>query len=48
MSLSIAQQRTALISAYPGSKKWQSKVDKMPEDQVVAVYLRLKGQGKIK
>jgi len=43
----ISQQRELLKKAYPHSKTWSSKVNKMPEDQVTAIYLRLKGQGKI-
>lgn len=39
-------QREELKRAYP-NKKWAEKVDKMPEDQVVAVYMRLRQQGKI-
>jgi len=26
---------------------WANKVDKMSEDQVIAIYLRLKAQGKL-
>lgn len=40
------QKRTALKNAYPG-KKWSDKVDKMDDQTVVAIYLRLKGQGKV-
>lgn len=43
---SVIEQRAAVKNAYPG-KKWQNKVDRMPEDQIAAVYIRLKGQGKI-
>lgn len=39
-------KREALKGAYPG-KSWQEKVAKMPEGQVVAVYLNLKKQGKV-
>lgn len=39
-------KRESIKAVYPG-KKWAEKVDKMTEDQVVAVYLRLKQQGKI-
>ena len=38
--------REELKRVYP-SKKWAAKVDKMTESQVVAVYMRLKAQGKI-
>lgn len=40
------QKRTALTKAYPG-RKWADKVKRMPEDQVVATYLRLKRAGKL-
>jgi hypothetical protein len=39
-------KREALKGAYK-SKSWKTKVDQMSEDQVVAIYLRLKTQGKI-
>lgn len=42
----MQQKREALKGAYPG-EKWQSKVAKMPESQVTAVYLNLKAQGKV-
>lgn len=35
-----AQMRAELIKVYSGPK-WQCKVDKMSEKQVVAVYLRM-------
>lgn len=40
------KKREALKSAYSG-KKWAAKVNKMSEAQVIATYLRLKGQGKV-
>lgn len=39
-------KREELKKAYP-NKRWADKVDKMPEDQVVAVYLRWKSTRKI-
>lgn len=42
----ISRKREALIAAYPG-KSWRKKVTKMSDSQVVAVYLRLKQQGKV-
>lgn len=44
--MSNIREREALKKAYP-SKKWADKVNKMSEQQVAAVYLRLKSQGKI-
>lgn len=40
------KKRQALLAAYPGPS-WADKVKRMPEDQVIAVYLRLKAQNKI-
>ena len=39
--------RSLLKTVYK-SRKWASKVDKMNPDQVIAIVLRLKQQGKIK
>ena len=43
----ISTKREAVIGAYPGSRKWKTKVIKMSEAQLIAVYLRLKAQGKV-
>lgn len=40
-------RRIAVAGAYPGDR-WRAKVAKMPEDQILAIYLRLKKAGKIK
>lgn len=40
-------EREALKKAYP-SKKWAQQVDKMTESQVVAIYMRLRAQSKLK
>lgn len=46
--MNIEKKREALKGAYPGSgKQWAEKVDNMTDDQVTAMYLRLKGQGKV-
>jgi len=39
-------KREILKGVYP-SPKWTAKVNKMSEGQVIAVYLRLKEQGKV-
>lgn len=44
--MNIIQKRTAVKNAYPG-EAWAKKVDAMPDNKVVAVYLRLKSQGKV-
>ena len=41
------QERTRLKEAYPGSESWARRVDHMTDDQVIAIYLRLKSQGKV-
>lgn len=47
MGNDVEQKRKSLLDAYPLSSAWKMKVKKMSEDQVVAVYLRLKGQGRV-
>lgn len=39
-------EREAVKAAY-NSPKWAAKVDKMSDQQAIAVYMRLKAQGKI-
>lgn len=38
--------RAALKTVYP-SKRWAAKVDKMRDDQVVAIYRNLQQQNKV-
>lgn len=45
-SKSVALMRDAIKRVYP-SKKWQQNVDKMGPNQVLAVYLKLRQEGKI-
>ena len=40
--------RLELISAYPYSDKWRRRVERMEDDQAIAIYLRLKKAGRIK
>lgn len=47
MGAKEAREREAVMNAYGGSE-WKKKVEKMPDYQVTAVYLRLKDQGRIK
>lgn len=42
------QVRLELIAAYPFSDKWRRRVERMEDDQVIAIYLRLKKEGRIK
>lgn len=41
-----SKEREAVKAAYP-SQKWITKVSKMSDAQVIAVYMRLKAQGKV-
>ncbi len=41
------QEREELKKAYPNSKRWQLKVDNMRPDEVTAIYIRLRSQGKL-
>lgn len=43
----ISEKKELIKRAYPHSKTWSSKVDKMPEGQVTAIFFRLKREGKI-
>lgn len=40
--------RLELIAAFPYSDKWRRRVERMEDDQVIAIYLRLKKAGRIK
>lgn len=42
--MSIEQMREAISDAY-SSDGWKRKVSRMPEDQVMAVYFKLKERG---
>lgn len=44
--MTIMEKRNAVSNAYPGPE-WKAKVQKMSDEQVVAVYFRLKEQGRI-
>jgi hypothetical protein len=44
--MDVNQMRELLYTAYPG-QKWSDKVKKMTDDQVTAVFLRLRAQKKI-
>lgn len=42
------QVRLELIAAYPYSDKWRRRVERMEDDQAIAIYLRLKKEGRVK
>ena len=46
--MNVPQMREWLKSSYGYGKSWCYKVDKMPDDQVVAVFNRMSSQGKKK
>ena len=46
MSISIAQMRGQLKTLYKGAYKWVNKVNKMPDMQVYAVYMRMLESGR--
>ena len=43
----ITKKREALLGAYDGLK-WADKVKRMTDQQIVAIYLRLKAQNQLK
>lgn len=44
--MTVDKQREALKSVYSG-RRWVQKVDHMTNEQVTAIYLRLKMQNKL-
>lgn len=46
--MTAQQLRLELIAAYPFSDKWRRRVERMEDDQVFAIYSRLKEAGRIK
>ena len=42
--MTVAQMRAAIFDAYSG-RKWQKKVEKMHDDQVIAVYHKFLNNG---
>ena len=47
MSNDILLKRQLVKDAYNGSPTWVAKVDKMTDEQIVAVYFRLKQNNQI-
>lgn len=41
------REREELKKAYPNSKQWHDKVNKMTDSQVAAIYIRLRAKGKL-
>lgn len=46
MASDTEAKRQAVMGAYSG-KGWQDKVKKMSDEQVIAIFLRLKAQNKL-
>lgn len=46
--MTTAEMQAAVMSVYPGSPTWKTRVLTMNAKQVFAVYSRLKREGKIK
>lgn len=46
--MNVNQMREWVYSAYPGPNAWKTKVNKMTDKQVIALYFSLLKQGKIK
>ena len=46
MASDIVNKREAIKGAYPNSKDFHAKVDKMSDNQVLAVYSRLMNSAK--
>jgi hypothetical protein len=45
--MSDLEQKKEVVKKYGRSSSWADKVDKMSEEQVTAIYLRLKAEGKL-
>ena len=46
--MSAEKTRVLVKEAYKKSEGWAARVDRMTDDQVFAIYIRLKAQGLIK
>lgn len=46
MATGAEKKRLELLAAYP-SEKWKARVKEMPEDQIVAIHMRLRSQRKV-
>jgi hypothetical protein len=43
----VEKERQAVLKIGLFPNQWKEKVNKMPDNQVLAIYLRLKSQGKL-
>ena len=46
--MSVAQMRAVLKKQYGGAYKWVNRVNKMSDNQVIAVFRRMQGSGQLK
>jgi len=46
MAAPPVKEREAVKKVYP-YKRWWAKVDKMTDSQIIALYLRWRGEGKV-
>lgn len=46
MDYTIEQQRRLIAKAYPGTS-WEIRVQRMKPEQVTAIFLRMKREGKL-
>lgn len=46
--MSVEAMRAVLKTQYGGAYKWVMRVNKMSDNQVIAVYKRMQGSGQIK
>jgi hypothetical protein len=44
--MTTEQKRQYLVALYPESKTWADRVKKMPDSQVIAIYLKKLSQPK--
>lgn len=45
--MEVSQMRAILKKQYKGAYKWVNKVDRMSENQVIAVYYRMLSTGQL-
>lgn len=48
MASDLDQKKQELLKLYPKSKGWAEKVKHMPSEQVTAIYLRYRSEGKLR
>lgn len=45
--MNISEMRAVLKKQYKGAWKWVNKVNKMSDEQVTAIYIRMRATGQI-